>query len=77
MDYDPIINGGLAFAAVLALMALNIPIGISMLVVGFIGFAFISGFDPAILVLGFAPYEAVTWLIALIYQETYMMLLMP
>ena len=56
MDYDPIINGGLAFAAVLALMALNIPIGISMLVVGFIGFAFISGFDPAILVLGFAPY---------------------
>ena len=60
MDYDPIINGGLAFAAVLALMALNIPIGISMLVVGFIGFAFISGFDPAILVLGFAPYEAVS-----------------
>ena len=60
MNYDPIINGGLAFAAVLALMALNIPIGISMLVVGFIGFAFISGFDPAILVLGFAPYEAVS-----------------
>ena len=60
MDYDPIINGGLAFAAVLALMALNSPIGISMLVVGFIGFAFISGFDPAILVLGFAPYEAVS-----------------
>ena len=60
MSFDPIVNGALAFLAVLILMALNIPIGISMLVVGFIGFAFISGFDPAILVLGFAPYEAVS-----------------
>ena len=50
MDYGPIIDGGLAFASVLILMALNIPIGISMLVVGFIGFAYISGFNPAVLV---------------------------
>ena len=60
MDYGPIIDGGLAFASVLILMALNIPIGIAMLVVGFIGFAYISGFNPAVLVLGFAPYEAVS-----------------
>ena len=47
MDMDPIINGGIAFAAVLILMVLNIPIGIAMLLVGFTGFALISGFDPA------------------------------
>ena len=34
MEMDPIINGGLAFAAVLILMVLNIPIGIAMLLVG-------------------------------------------
>jgi tripartite ATP-independent transporter DctM subunit len=60
MDYSSLINGGLAFSAVVALMALNVPVGISMLVVGFIGFALILGFDPAIVVLGFAPYEAVS-----------------
>ena len=48
MEMDPIINGGIAFAAVLILMVLNIPIGIAMLLVGFTGFALISGFDPAI-----------------------------
>ena len=51
MEMDPIINGGIAFAAVLILMVLNIPIGIAMLLVGFTGFALISGFDPAIFVL--------------------------
>ena len=30
MEMDPIINGGIAFAAVLILMVLNIPIGIGM-----------------------------------------------
>ncbi len=59
-DVDSLINGGLAFAAVLSLMILNVPVGISMLFVGFVGFALISGFDPAIVVLGFAPYEAVS-----------------
>ena len=29
MSFDPIVNGALAFLAVLILMALNIPIGIS------------------------------------------------
>ena len=47
MEMGPIINGGIAFAAVLVLMVLNIPIGIAMLLVGFTGFALISGFDPA------------------------------
>ncbi len=60
MDIDALINGGLSFAAVLALMALNVPIGVSMLVVGFIGFAMISGFDPAMVVLGTTPFEAVS-----------------
>ena len=52
MGLEAIINGGLSFAAVLILMVLNVPIGIAMLVVGFTGFAVISGFDPAIFVLG-------------------------
>ena len=60
MGIEAVINGGLSFAAVLVLMALNIPIGIAMLVVGFIGFALISGFDPAIFVLGTAPFDAVS-----------------
>ena len=38
LDIDSLINGGLAFATVLALMALNVPVGISMLFVGFVGF---------------------------------------
>ena len=49
-DVDSLINGGLAFAAVLSLMILNVPVGISMLFVGFVGFALISGFDPAMVV---------------------------
>ena len=59
MAIDAVINGGLAFAAVLILMVLN-SIGIAMLVVGFTGFAIISGFDPAIFVLGTAPFDAVS-----------------
>ena len=47
MGIESVINGGISFAAVLVLMVLNIPIGIAMLVVGFVGFALISGFDPA------------------------------
>ena len=60
MGIDAVINGGLAFAVVLILMVLNVPIGIAMLVVGFTGFAMISGFDPAIFVLGTAPFDAVS-----------------
>ena len=51
MSFDPIVNGALAFLAVLILMALNIPIGISMLIVGFTGFGFIVGFEQAFFVL--------------------------
>jgi C4-dicarboxylate transporter DctM subunit len=60
MDVDSLINGGLSFAAVLVLMAFSVPIGISMLIVGFVGFALISGFDPAMVVLGTTPFEAVS-----------------
>ena len=60
MSFDPIVNGALAFLAVLILMALNIPIGISMLIVGFTGFGFIVGFEQAFFILGTAPYEAVS-----------------
>ncbi len=56
MDMDPIINGGIAFAAVLILMVLNIPIGIAMLLVGFTGFALISGFDPANFCIGYRSF---------------------
>ena len=44
MSFDPIISGSLSFLVVLILMALNVPIGISMLIVGFTGFALITGF---------------------------------
>jgi len=60
MSFDPIINGALAFLSVLILMALNIPIGISMLIVGFTGFGIIVGFEQAFFILGTAPYEAVS-----------------
>lgn len=60
MDVDSLISGGVSFAAVLVLMALNVPIGVSMLVVGFIGFGLISGFGPAMVVLGTTPFEAVS-----------------
>ena len=60
MSFDPIINGALAFLSVLILMALNIPIGISMLIVGFTGFGIIVGFEQAFFILGKAPYEAVS-----------------
>ena len=52
MSFDPIVNGALAFLAVLILMALNIPIGISMLIVGFTGFGYIVGFEQAFFILG-------------------------
>tara|TARA_B110000908_G_scaffold68531_1_gene82783 strand:- start:375 stop:1682 length:1308 start_codon:yes stop_codon:yes gene_type:complete len=60
MEIDTLINGGLSFASILVLMVLNVPIGIAMLVVGFIGFALISGFGPAMVVLGSSPFEAVS-----------------
>ena len=51
MTFDPITSGALAFLAVLILMALNIPIGISMLIVGFTGFGLIVGFEQAFFIL--------------------------
>ena len=61
MNMDPIINGGIAFAAVLILMVLNIPIGIAMLLVGFAGFALISGFDPDSPGYGIVSYRGSHW----------------
>jgi C4-dicarboxylate transporter DctM subunit len=58
MDVNALINGGLAFAVVLILMVLNVPIGIAMLSVGFVGFALISGLGPALVILGTTPFEA-------------------
>ena len=60
MSFDPIVSGSLSFLVVLILMALNVPIGISMLVVGFTGFALITGFEQALFVLGTAPFESVS-----------------
>ena len=60
MTLDPITSGALSFVAVLILMALNISIGISMLIVGFTGFGFIVGFEKSFFILGTAPYEAVS-----------------
>ena len=60
MDMDPIINGGIAFAAVLILMVLNIPIGIDNVTSWIYWFCINFWFDPAIFVLGTAPFDAVS-----------------
>ena len=60
MDVESLILGGVSFAAVLVLMALSVPIGIAMLLVGFVGFGLIAGFGPAMVVLGTTPFEAVS-----------------
>lgn len=43
----------------LALMMMRVPVGISMGVVGFVGFTWITNFDTALRMLGLAPYSAV------------------
>ncbi len=49
--------GGLGIVAMITLLMLRMPIGIAMLLVGFIGFAYLNGLRPALAALGTAPYS--------------------
>jgi tripartite ATP-independent transporter DctM subunit len=51
--------GIIGFAAMLVLLFLGVPIGLAMGVVGFLGFAWVSGWNAAINMLSLAPYSAV------------------
>jgi len=52
--------GVIGFAIMLALMFLGMPIGLAMGLVGFLGFAWISGWNAAINMLSLAPYSSVS-----------------
>jgi C4-dicarboxylate transporter, DctM subunit len=51
--------GALGFGAMLALMFLGVPIGVSMGAVGFFGYAWVMGWNSAVNMLSLAPYSAV------------------
>lgn len=53
----PEIIGLIGIAAMLSLLALRMPIGIAMLLVGIIGFAVLNGINPALSALGTYPYS--------------------
>jgi tripartite ATP-independent transporter DctM subunit len=54
---SPEFVGLIGIAVMLVLLALRMPIGIAMLLVGIIGFAYFSGIQPALFVLGSYPYS--------------------
>ena len=54
---DGNVIGLLGIAALLGLMALRMPIGIAMLLVGIVGFGVLNGFRPALAALGTYPYS--------------------
>ena len=49
--------GAIGLAAMLALLALRMPIGIAMFLVGSVGFAVLNGIDAALMALGTYPYS--------------------
>jgi C4-dicarboxylate transporter DctM subunit len=53
---SPTLLGALGIAVMLFLMTLRVPIGVSMGVVGFFGFASLNGWDAALAMLGLVPY---------------------
>jgi tripartite ATP-independent transporter DctM subunit len=54
-----VIAGALGFLAVLALIALRVPVAIAMGVVGALGYGFVNGWSTLGFVLGRAPFESV------------------
>src|SRR5262249_59611993 len=48
--------GTLGIVAMLVLMTVRVPIGVAMGVVGFFGFAYLSGWQAALAMLGLVPY---------------------
>jgi tripartite ATP-independent transporter DctM subunit len=53
----PEVVGLIGIAVMLTLLALRMPIGIAMLLVGIVGFGYFSGFQPALFALGSYPYS--------------------
>jgi tripartite ATP-independent transporter DctM subunit len=51
--------GIIGFAAMLVLMFLGVPIGVAMGMVGFLGFAWVNGWNSALNMLSLAPYSSV------------------
>src|SRR5262249_39205487 len=56
---NPTALGVLGIAVMLLLMALRVPIGVAMGVVGFAGFASLNGWSAALAILGLVPYGTV------------------
>src|SRR2546429_4151264 len=56
---SPLASGTLGIGAMLLLVFAGTPVGVAMGVVGFVGFAAIAGLDPALAMLGLAPYSSV------------------
>ena len=54
---DPIVIGLGGIAAMFVLLALRIPVGIVLILVGTVGFAAVTGVEPALRMLGTLPFE--------------------
>lgn len=57
---DPVVIAGIGFAAMLGLIALHVPIGVAMGIVGVTGFATVVGWAPALSLLASEPASTVT-----------------
>ncbi len=57
---DPVFVAGLGIAAMFILILLQVPIGISMIVVGAVGFGVLSGFGPALSILESEPSSVIS-----------------
>jgi tripartite ATP-independent transporter DctM subunit len=57
---DPVTVAGLGIAVMFILILLHVPIGISMIVVGSVGFGLLSGYGPAISILETEPSDVIS-----------------
>jgi tripartite ATP-independent transporter DctM subunit len=57
---SPTAVGAIGIAVMLLLMGLRVPIGVAMGAVGFLGFAYMSGWTAALSMLGLVPYSTVS-----------------
>ena len=54
---SPILSGYLGIVVLVIILFFKMPIGYSMAIIGFLGFAFINGINPALGLLRQVPYE--------------------
>ncbi|MBW1774146.1 MAG: TRAP transporter large permease subunit, partial [Deltaproteobacteria bacterium] len=57
---DPVTVAGLGIAVMFILILMHVPIGISMIVVGAVGFGILSGFGPALSILESEPTSVIS-----------------